>query len=370
MIDSKDSLLRAVKVQNILSYLNQNGWVRDPDLALEKLYLFKGPISDSGKPLELRIPKRSNFIDFYDRIADAVNLISLVAGIPAKQVIADIKSCFLDTLGLRVLNTGNYEDSLSIEDAYKDVIGLRNLIIYSACSEKQPSKHFDTPTAIGHKHSNSCRFGHTFRGSFGFTIESPLMSEQPTNHQLIEPPFERRVIERIARGLSITKTASNKGNPDILVESYEKAFNSKMCEALLQFSKSEVEFSFGWSKEVSLSNDITRGKKYLLNEEDFKVLNYAASKLKEVDPVETIVMGKIINLHCTTSPEEEKNNRSIIIKHNHEDRLIEVKAVLNRTNYVNACRAHSSGQVVSITGDLERKGAQWEVLNITKFEIN
>jgi hypothetical protein len=370
MIDSNNSLLHSITVPNVISHLIQKGWTRDSNLVLEKLQIFKGPMGDSGKALELRVPKRNDFIDYYERIADIVNLISLIDDVSVEQVISDIKSCFLDSLGVRVIETGEYEDSLSIEEAYKDISGLRNLIIYSACSEKHPSKHFDTPGAIGHKHSRSCRFGHTFRGSFGFTIESPLMSNEAENFELIEPPFERRVIERIARGLAITKIALKENNPDLLVESYEKAFNSKMCEALLKFSYSDIELSFNWSKEVLLSEDIVRGEKYFLSKGDFKVLEYAASKLKEVDPIETVVMGKIINLHCTTSPEEEENNRSIVVKYVHEGKGIEVKAILNKTDYIDACTAHVEGRIVSIFGELQRKGSEWEVLNISKFLSN
>lgn len=369
MIDANNSLLKSITLKNITTYLNRQSWERDTNSTLEKLDVFKGPVGDSGQPLEIRVPKRNDFVDYYERIADAVNLFSLIQNVSADQVISDIKSCFLDALSVRVIETGEYKDSLSIEEAYKDIASLRNLIMYAACSERQPAKHFDTPSTAGKKHSASCRFGHTFRGSFGFTIESPLMTEDSTDFDFIDSPFERKVIERIARGLAITKVASKTNNHNLLVESYKKAFNSKMCEALLQFSNSEIELSFTWSNEVPLSKDIVRGKTYFLNKNDFDVLNYAASKLKEIDAIETIVMGKVIKLHCTTSPEEEKNNRSIIVKHVHKAKTIEVKAVLNKVDYIDACAAHAEGKEVSISGELQRKTSQWEVLNISKFLV-
>ncbi len=365
----QNSILQSISIQNITSYLNQKGWISDTGQTLEKLYVFKGPIADSGEVIELRVPKSSAYVDFYDRIADAVNLLSIVEGVSPEQIILDIKSCYLDTINIRVLETGSFSDSLAIEDAYKNITGLRNLIIYAASSENTPSKHFDHPNSAGQRHSRHCRFGHTYRGSFGFTVESPLMQNQNENHDILTAPFERRVVERVAKGLEITNRASRDSNPDLLVESYESAFNSRMCEALLQFSNTSVEMSIDWFDGISLSEEIEREKKYVLDRDDFEVLQYAANKLKEVEPVEKTIVGNIINLHCVKNPDEGQNNRSIVVKFTEDNKSIDVKATLNSTNYVDACLAHAEGKIISISGHLQRTGSQWEITNISRFEF-
>src|SRR5208282_1846916 len=58
-------------------------------------------------------------------------------------------------------------------------------------------------------YADSCRFGHTFRGSFGFTIESPVIPNiEPTLPQIEQPaPFERRVMQRFAHAVRVVSEA-------------------------------------------------------------------------------------------------------------------------------------------------------------------
>ena len=122
---------------------------------------------------------------------------------------------------------------MPIDDASKHIKAIRNLFLYSGCSEIKKSPHFEQPLPAAQEFLGNFEFCHTFRGSFGFEVSSTIIKEQE-DRDLFEPPVNRRIVERIARGLVVLDSAVRCDDPDIMISSYEKALNARMCDALAQ----------------------------------------------------------------------------------------------------------------------------------------
>jgi len=367
MINMNSPILKTINLENLNSFLSMKGWSRGSPVYLEKNIIYTSPKNSLGETIEIIVPKVTSFLDYNSRLADVINTLSFYYDQDSSDIIRSLSSCFTDIFRARIIDTGIFDNSLPIDEVYREIGGIRSLFLYGASSEVAPSRHFDTPLSRSQKFIENCRFGHTFKGSFGFTVELPIIKPHE-DRELFDLPFERKVNERIARGLQLITQSVKHDNADILVDAYNTAFNSKMCDAILNISNQttkSVELAFNWAKEINLSDDIRSFNSITLNEAHYDVISYASSKLKEVPPEDKVITGKIINLHCNNNPVDESITKSIIIKYIDESSSkLDVKAVLNSHDYKLACKAHIEGIELTVKGKLERTGGQWTLTDI------
>lgn len=128
----------------------------------------------------------------------------------------------------------------SLESAFYIIQGLRHLIMYSACMEKDPRRYFEQPLSVGRQQVQRCLFGHTFHGSFGYTIESPITAPSQLHYPYgkssqVQIPIERKVVERITRGFLNVQKAARRQNPEEISHNYEFGLNANMCTGFQPF---------------------------------------------------------------------------------------------------------------------------------------
>lgn len=359
--------LNLINLNNLHSYLISKGWVTQNDVYLEKNIIFKSPKNELGEQIEIYIPKSEAYSDFFSKIADTINLLAHVYDTEPYNIIKSISACFTDIFKTRVLDTGSISSSLPLNEAYKEISGIRQLFLYGAASEVKPKRHYEVPTSRGLSLIETCRFGHTFHGSFGFTVEIPIVSHDD-DQDLFNVPFERKVNERIARGLILLNKCVIENNEDLLVNNFTYAFNSKMCDAILSMSNQcskEIEVGFDWAEQIPLSKDIEEFHSTTLQERHYEIVHYTSEKLKEVPPEDTTISGYIINLHCPNTPSDDKSKKSIQIKHiNEYGESIEVRVSLSLNSYKKACSAHIAGRIVKLTGTLIKTGNTWDLVKV------
>lgn len=370
-INADEKELHGLTLFNLRTYLQSRGWTSG-DNADRKSLVFFGPRADSGRPLEIILPRSEDFTDYYARVADAVNLLAAIDDVSPAKIVFDIRCNNNDFVRFRVKSSGAL-DSMPLAEAARDTAALKSLFAYGACSETEARPHFDALTASGIRHADTCQFDHTFRGSFGFVVRSPVVKENEQG-DIFKAPFERRVVERIARGLLITEKAVSTDDYDVLVSAYPDAFNSRMCEALDEMSaqsQREVEISISWATTVPVASDLASLGAITLSEKYFDCLRYAAGRLKEVLPESVAILGRVVNLHSNSAPGDRTNDGTVTVKYQHHDlkSIIDVRLRLSRSQYVEAARAHIEGKLVRAVGVLEKNGSIWELVGITEFEV-
>lgn len=367
--------LARISLDNLISYLNLNGW-KKTDPSNDKIIIFEGPKDDNGRPLEIILPSSDEYQDYYRRISEAINILAVIEGENKKNIINKISSIHHDVLKFRIISNDKNFDSISLKKAQEKIQALKELFMYGACSEKEEKPHFDRPLSIGKNYAEACQFGHTFKGSFGFTISSPL--EDQTSFSFKEEniettPFERRVTERIIRGLNLMKKSVKEDDADIMVNNFDIGFSSRMCESFLKISDErtkKIGLSVFWDPIIEVSNDIKTQKEFQLDEASYEVLDYAAKELKKVKPFETTIIGKIITLHSNRAPMKEENfNRTATIKTEYNGDKINVKLYLNREQYKIAYEAHGEGAPIKISGELFKEGTTWKAEEIKQISI-
>lgn len=369
----KDELLN-LSLEDIQRYLLSHHW-KLKDHPNKKICLFSGPQDNEGNKLEILLPKTRDYEDYAIRISDALKILSLWQDKDFTTLIKEIALTSHDIFRIRIMDVG-LSGTIPLSVAADDVNALKNLFIYSACAEEKSLPFYDKPLPVGTLHAELCQFGHTFEGSFGFTVNSPIIanySQLALFGQREEPPFERRVLERIVRSLNLIEVSVMQDNPEILVENFDIGLNARMCEAILEISQAktkEINLHISWSPKIDVSEDIGAKSTWLLGRSSYEALEYAADELKKIKPSKVTIIGQIVTLHSTKNPmSDEDFNRQAIVKYTYDGKTINVKLDLDRRGYRVAYEAHGKGLPIKVTGQLFRKGNTWKMIEIEDISM-
>ncbi|EMO87087.1 hypothetical protein LEP1GSC024_0892 [Leptospira noguchii str. 2001034031] len=364
-----------ITLTDVIRFLEGKGW-QLKNFADSKRLFFQGPSSDKGNPLQISLPSSDIYVDYYERINDLLNTLSKVYSESVETLLNRIALVAHDLLRMKVVSGLTENNTIPLDIAVNEVKGLKGLFLWGACSEYTSKPHFDKALSLAEKHVKNCRFGHTFEGSFGFTISSPLLSDYSQLSLFtgeVEPPYERRVMERIVRGLSIMKEAVAEDNASIFVDNFSVGFNARMCDALIEMSneqKNLLSFEVDWSYQINPSPGLSKIKWIEIGAKEIELAKYASDELKKIAPFQEVIIGKITTLHSVIEPlSDVEIPRSAIIKYKYEDRVVDVKLELNKNQYLQAYEAHGAGQIIRVKGDLYRRGSVWKMDNVLSVEI-
>ena len=190
---------------------------------------------------------------------------------------------------------------------------------------------------------------------------------------LFSVPTQRRVVERIARGVVLLEEAVEKDDPSILINAYETAMNARMCDALSEIGldgQIQFDLDFTWARAIAPAADVSEAGTFRIAEPQVQVLHFASEQLKIVEPRADRVIGQVVNLHCVTDPADGSARRTIALKVSHvEFGNIEVKLALGPDAYLVAIDAHAKGQKLVAAGQLQRKGSTWTLEAIALVDI-
>lgn len=371
MIRSGDNILEnidRVKLFDLKNYLYRKGWKQYAANG-EKWQVFKLEV-DSGQSLELILPASESFIDSKERIQQSIEALSQIEDKPISEVLSGLVFENADSVKVR-LQVPDSVSSLPIDDAFRHIKAIKNLFLYSGCSEIRSIPHFEQPLSAAQEYLGNFEFCHTFRGSFGFEISSTIIKEQE-DRDLFELPVNRRIVERIARGLVALDRAVLCDDPEIIISSYGSALNARMCDALAQIGLGgELKFGIGidWASILKPSEDVAFFRGLTVGEAQISILSYASEKMKIIEPTAQQISGRVVNLHCIADPSEGSARRVVAIKVDHaEYGPIEVRLALGSDSYLSAIKAHSEGKELIAFGQLQRRGNTWSLDAITSVQ--
>src|ERR1017187_10294241 len=246
----------SVRVQDLALYLRKLRWqrVQHPN---ERLLVFEHGADDD---LKIVLASSDDYDDSPGLIRNALELLAETQSVDIQQIVRAVHAIDRDILAVRFVGPQASSAGLRLDTATTLVLQLRDLLAYAACVEESPRPYFVRATSIGRQYTQSCIFGHTFPGSFGFTIESPT-GPAPLSAPADTPqPFERRVVTRVLRGINDLRQALLSGEPELLVAGYETGLNANLCEVLEETLKhaddAEMEYSVAWSPEWPVPDEL------------------------------------------------------------------------------------------------------------------
>lgn len=371
MSETKD-LLYTLPLNRFKSYLELEDWnlVNENDRWI---------VFEDDDAIELAIPKNPMASDYHVYIDHVLKTLSFVQDKEPAAVADDILSYDLDIFGATLDDSAD-ATSISMRSADAYFAELKQLLVYSASSEEKREPFFRRALQNARKVLDHFQFGHTVRGSFGYKIESKIKAANHVQYDMFadspEPiiPHERKVMERIYKGLAATDKAVNMGDISILTEGYITGFNANMCTALLNMSgdrRDPIEYSFKWSKKIDVPEEMSTTPKIVVKRDHLEYLDEASEYLYRQDPMCVTLQGNVTNVGAKDDPRRaDLEGRTIILRSNTlEGRSQRVHIVLDREEYLEASKAHIDWKTVEVRGYLEYKNSKWRLTNPEGFKI-
>ncbi|RWH69494.1 MAG: hypothetical protein EOQ86_30355 [Mesorhizobium sp.] len=354
-------------------HLEANGWIRvSGTSALDNFVL--PPDTKDDDELRIILNRDPQGPDADRRIEQAVITLSQLYGETPQETASKIRMVDFDVIRARLPDDLVIRDSINLRMAEKFVSGLRRLLASSALAQLTGSAVADKSDPVAALFVESCRLGHTFKGSFGFTIESPV---GPNSFDAAAPtpePFERRVVERLAQGLMSVERATKLGDTEILEEQINDGCNINMMEALStlveQTDGSTIVFDFSLSDawlprtdktvQAVIPPDALAVTAQIIRKHRGNTLTKGAR-----------VTGYVYKLELRGSTDlfSSENIRNVTIEvagGELDGKTLGVR--LTPDQYLVALHAHEAGRLVLLEGTLTRLTRGLALSNLTGFE--
>lgn len=380
-----DALLESVNVEsNIVPFLKYSGWSQAENDNPRWIVMHGGHDAEE-QPFELVFPAKANTSDAQPYIVKAVELLTALRSEPMQLVVQSVIKYDRDIFYVRNVDTD--ENAISLDLAASQISNLRKTIEYSICVEREVKPYFNEPTSMARRVVKDFLFGHTIAGSFGFTVEAPRLPDPP---EFVQPklpevdddeplpvpdvPFTRRVVERIARGLLLTKQAQQDRDHTVLVNEYASGFNSNMCASVANMSShrmSAIEFRITWSPKIVIDDDVTQNLPAEIREPGYAMLKDVAERLKKTKPDYVEIVGYVRALTTNNNPQNLGTRRAIVVRGQipTAKRVTDVIVELDLEDYLKAHDAHMKWRNVAVDGILARSGVGWRLLNPRNFRM-
>jgi hypothetical protein len=339
----------------------------------------------------IELPSKDSFSDTKLRILRTIQKIAEMRDVDELEILHEVFQYNCDVLRQRIIIQGAEKNItniplITLQEYLTNILGvIENASYFETVIEKDHNYNSYKFSKTKNKTekikeiTEKLRFGHTFTGSFGLSIEMPISDTKEIFNDnsnnlfpyMAPPPppptLERRAMERIAIGFDdIANTDSTNQNTTEIVNNYKNGFNINMCnslcsalESLKKIENSELEFSFKWSPIIVPSSKILSLKSTILSpEKTIPVIHSAVKKMEEINKKNPIrIFGEIITLNDDSETKESDQNkkRTIIIKCKSNNDVGKVKMTLTEKDYDKAIDIHKLKKWISVIGiiDLE-----------------
>jgi hypothetical protein len=361
-------------------YAAAQGWTRGVS-ADQRCQIYQSPEPDDfGRPITLLLPRRGEIHVEEQHLEAAIHLLGRYYELDAIGLAREVFQSRSDIIKNRVANAR--PDSISVEAASKVLATLFGVGGDSQRIEKAMVLQSKTKLP---GFGQMSRLGHTFPGSFGFTVFTPLPGavqgelgiaiKGGQERPLV--PFERRVIERMAREIIAIDAATDADDilPLVGEDLTSDAVSRRMCETMTNLwtkgSNLEVEYNFEWSSRWESSRDIQeKPSPIVLTPKSRKVLEDASKHLKQQErpnQVRQVIRGLVSDLHKIpgeyAKTARDKKKLVTIMWEPIPKQIQRVQVELPPDDYLKAVRAHEEDRSVQIEGCIRRKSPFYELID-------
>jgi hypothetical protein len=336
--------------------------------------------SKPGQPdIEIVLPTSREDTTSVEQIESAVMKLAALERSSPESVIAAIRSIGFDRIFSRVPDALVVDDAIHLDIAADHIRGMKAVLTATATTELRPNAYFLRASPMAIEYADHCRFAHTFKGSFGFTIESPVTPNEDPTLPIVEeqPPFERLVVQRFARGVQSVIAAGAAGDTMPITGSISTGFSANACEVFAQMIEDtspgglwlSVAFSPEWATPAGLVLPQVE-----VNARHIEVTRAAAKEMRQ-KPVsrEEVIIGRVTDLHSDNPADlltSNSNSTVVVVWNSKELGEIPVLVALSPPDYLIAVDAHKAGRAVKAAGTLEQKGRRWVLSFVSEFSLN
>ncbi|GIM92799.1 hypothetical protein [Paractinoplanes toevensis] len=332
----------------------------------------------AGEEFEALQPQESTLRDYASRVRDLLSVLAVTEDRSELDILSDISSVSMDIHTVRTFPPDNAPGMIGLEDGVQAFESLRNLVIaaaYAVSVEQPRAVQPARKSADVLKLLREVRIGPSAEGSFIISVHTPVpprLSPSLFEEELPEP-FERRVALKVYDAVRAAYNAANDAlvDPsgfDVFTAAVPAGVSANLCEALIGLG-GEAGHPFELALRLAPSRPI-RARQFppvRFRRDHLPVLASAAQELRERVPEEgAVVLGNVVRLHREGAGTGEITVAGAV---EGDDRLRRVWMNLTDEDYSTAMLAHQEMSVVSVRGDLVRRGTRLYLTNPTAFRI-
>lgn len=338
-------------------------------------------------PYEIYLPNKKSDDNYYLNLHDAVKALSQIENREMSSVILGIKNVDRDLFNYRItVVTSDSVPIVLINDllsstkyALKESARYEHQLYYETLSKKEKEKE-NNPQDKSINFINECKFAHTWKGSFGITIEVPLYLPSLGLFDNVPETFGRKASKRVVRGYGLVSEAVKRDSPDYILDniSSENDILIFMHFSELQntIKRNEIDVDVKMSPVINIDPKIKDVPKITINEQSLYVLEKAVDQIKNPMYAKDIV---IVGFPETiSSPKEDLLEevddavRRVTVKgisQHLKNYTLSLKMTLSLDDYKKAIRAQDEVKNVRVHCDVVKKYRGWEVTKVKKFEL-
>ena len=343
---------------SVSAYLAANGWQHEQSVATDAS--LTAVTWTKGTDFEISLPLRPDYLDYSRRMSEVIDTLRRVEDRPKVEVVADVSSSGFDVMRVRIVSAETSDGTLPFDEAAQIVDRSRDMVLAAACSAVQPRIYYPSrKPREANEYLRRLRFGQTERGSFVFSILSPVAPRLASGQTelALDEPFDRRVVEKLLTGITGVRNAAAHAATTKDVSSFERGIeqgvSANLCEALAGLTgyedlEQDVEISFSWALTRPRANE-----RQLLARAYAPLIREAAAVLKAKAPEEDfLAFGSVITLNRTEGAQIGQVVMTALLG----GQARRIAFELDRTDYQVAIDAHGAREPISVVGTLVKEG--------------
>ncbi len=352
--------LLAVSPAALSAFARCAGWQRGEP------YRVHSDIYEGESRPEIIVPRTERLGDYATVVATLINTFASATGQDESSVYRSLITADRDVVCVRVAESD--DGSIALQDGVSLVSGTRDLVLSAACSlrEAQPVYRAGAnkdATELLHQ----MRLGQTDQGSFLVTVLTPVVLP-PLQQSLLpdsadpNPPVHRQLTQRLVQALSDARRMTERaaaGEDVDLRKTVDRGVSANLCEALVQiiepFPTLDISVSWARTRPVAAPAAVVR-----FGRADAGLLREAARTLRAREPQPDMRLHGFVRV--LNRPEADTGG-TVSLMTEIDGKRQSVVAVLRHDDYNRAVDAHKHRALVTLTGDLDRTGQRWRLLN-------
>jgi hypothetical protein len=375
--------LAARSPTELAMYLRANGWVTR-DRAGSSVQWVK-PVGD--EEFEVLQPQESTIRDYPLRVRDLLAVLAAAEERSELEILGDITSVSMDVHAVRAFPSDSGPGLIGLDDGVQAYESLRNLVLaaaYVAVTDQPRAVQPARKPADVLNFLREVRIGVPAEGSFILSVHTPV-PPRLSSHQAsffdedmadaLEPaePFERRVSLTLFDAVRAAHSAANDAlvsaqGLDAFTEAVPLGVSANLCEALVGLG-GEAGHPFEFTSRLAPSRPL-RARTFppiQFRRDHLPVLASAAQELRELVADEGVLLvGNVVRLHREGAGGGEISVAGTV---EGDDRLRRVWMSLSEGDYSRAADAHQQMLLVSVRGDLVRRGIRHYLINLSGFHV-
>jgi len=366
-------------LENMKLYLRNNSW-KEFNTQYHGLSIFENPAFEG---VELVLPKTFNSQSAFD-IEATLNTLSIISEIEVDQLKLLIHRFEFDLHNFRF--PGERIESVPLDIIEEILTSTRKLILLSAQDTYNTMREFFqkekvNKTDITTSYVKHCNFAHTWKGSFGITIESPVNPKSIGLYAEPMPNFERKVTQKIYKGMEIIKQAQEVKSHSVIVDNVDVGFSGSMLKELLEIGEhsrysENIEYTTNWAPAIPVEAEYQKLNRVELSSLTFSYLEKAVNELKpdEEEVYQISFIGFPEKLSSTKEQlldQEFSGSKNVVIRGSSRimKSIVSLKVPLRYSDYQKAAHAHIQKKDIRIQCKVKRVVRGWEVIDYSKVEI-